>query len=309
MVVNAAILLRNTWVEPWPASRFVGAKIGLSRKLLGMEPTDMHALDRDIKAIGERFRPLEVLLRPMFLGLEHIPKSRPLLFVGNHTIYGVLDVPFLYLGLNRELDICLRPLGDHIHFKIPGWREFITRYGVVEGSREACAQLLRDDQCVLVFPGGAREVAKRRGEKYQLQWGKRLGFVRMALEAGCTIVPFAALGADDAYDILLDANDIMGSPLGKVLSRLGARKDALLPVSRGFGMTGLPRPERLYFEFCKPIDLSPYQGRQGDDELCLSIRGQVADSIEEAIASLKSTRQSDPKRGLKARLKDAIGLL
>ena len=63
MVVIAAILLRNTKVQPCSTSRFGGAKIGLSRKLLGMEPTDMDALDRDIKAIGERFRPLEVLLR------------------------------------------------------------------------------------------------------------------------------------------------------------------------------------------------------------------------------------------------------
>jgi hypothetical protein len=36
---------------------------------------------------------------------------------------------------------------------------------------------------VLVYPGGGREVAKRKGEKYQLLWKERVGFARLAIEA------------------------------------------------------------------------------------------------------------------------------
>jgi 1-acyl-sn-glycerol-3-phosphate acyltransferase len=274
-----------------------------------MEPMDLRTLQRDIEAISVWFQPLEVLLQPKFLGIDAVPTERPLLFVGNHTIYGVLDVPFLYLGLYRRFQLCLRPLGDRIHFRVPLWRNFLAKYGVVEGSRESCAQLFDEGQCVLVFPGGAREVAKRRGEKYQLTWGERLGFVRMAMAHGCTIVPFAALGADDAYDILLDADDLMASPFGAILSRLGVRKDAILPVARGLGGSMLPRPERLYFKFQEPISLSGYKGRESDDDLCRQVRDDVARRIESGIEDLQDYRSNDPKRRLSQRLKAAVGLM
>jgi 1-acyl-sn-glycerol-3-phosphate acyltransferase len=272
-----------------------------------MEPIDTETLQKDIESISAWFRPLEVLLRPKFVDIHHVPAERPLLFVGNHTIYGVLDVPFLYLELHRRLSVCLRPLGDRIHFRIPLWRDFLSKHGVVEGSRDACAQLFDEKQCVLVFPGGSREVAKRRGEKYQLKWGERLGFVRMAMAHGCTIVPFAALGADDAYDIVWDADDLMASPLGLVLSRLGVREDAILPLGRGLGGSVFPRPERLYFKFQKPVSLKGYKGHEGDDDLCRQVREDVAQRIESGIEDLQDYRASDPKRRLSERLKAAIG--
>ena len=59
---------------------------------------------------------------------------------------------------------------------------------------------------ILLFPGGAREVAKRKGEAYQLVWKKRLGFVRLAVEHSYRILPFASVGQEDAFSIILDAN-------------------------------------------------------------------------------------------------------
>ena len=45
---------------------------------------------------------------------------------------------------------------------------------------------------------------KRRGEEYQLFWrDDRPDFVRLAAKYSALIVPFAAVGADDAYNLLL----------------------------------------------------------------------------------------------------------
>ena len=63
---------------------------------------------------------------------------------------------------------------------------------------------MRDDQTILVFPGGSREVNKRRGQQYQLLWGQRMGFARLAFEHGYPIVPCAAVGADDMLDVIVD---------------------------------------------------------------------------------------------------------
>jgi hypothetical protein len=52
----------------------------------------------------------------------------------------------------------------------------------------------------LLFPGGAKEVNKKVGQEYQLFWKDTPDFVRLAARCGAIIVPFAAVGADDAYD-------------------------------------------------------------------------------------------------------------
>ncbi len=54
-----------------------------------------------------------------------------------------------------------------------------------------------------VCTGGAREVHKRKGEGYKLFWPETPDFVRLASKCDAIIVPFAAVGADDAYDVSL----------------------------------------------------------------------------------------------------------
>lgn len=46
-----------------------------------------------------------------------------------------------------------------------------------------------------------REVVKKRGQEYKLLWKESPDFVRLAAKCNALIVPFAAVGADDAYDV------------------------------------------------------------------------------------------------------------
>ena len=41
-------------------------------------------------------------------------------------------------------------------------------------------------------------MCKRKGEEYRLLWKEKADFVRMAARLGAVIVPFGALGGDDA---------------------------------------------------------------------------------------------------------------
>ena len=86
--------------------------------------------------------PWRAYTRPVFLGLERLHAKRPLLLVGNHTLLGVLDAPMLFEELFLRHNIFLRSLGDRAHFQIPGWRQMLHRYGVVEGTRANCAALM-----------------------------------------------------------------------------------------------------------------------------------------------------------------------
>ena len=265
-------------------------------------PTFARPEYQEIERVLRVLEPWRILTSPKIYGLDRIPDSRPLLFVGNHTLFGVLDVPMLFRELVTQRDIFLRSLGDHLHFKVPLWRDFLLRYGVVPGSRKNCAQLMESGECILVFPGGGREVAKRKGEKYKLIWKERIGFARMAVRYGCTIVPFSAIGVEDAYDILLDVGDLLASPLGPLVKKLGVRYDILWPIVKGAGPTPLPRPHRLYFRIGEPVETAGLGGDFDNTDLCKTIRDRVRSEIELGIEWLQRARQEDPKRNFLPRV-------
>jgi 1-acyl-sn-glycerol-3-phosphate acyltransferase len=242
------------------------------------------------------------LTAPKALGIERVPDRGPLLFVGNHTLFGVLDAPMLFYELYSKRGIFLRALGDHRHFGVPLWGDWLRRFGVVDGTRENCAHLMRAHESILVFPGGGREVAKRKGEKYKLMWKNRVGFARMAIRFGCPIVPFAAVGAEEAFDILIDANELLATPLGAILNRLGVDTDLIMPIVKGIGPTPVPRPERLYFCFGPPIDTQRYQGQHQDDEACFAVRREVERAVRRGIRVLRAEQHRDPERHLMPRL-------
>jgi hypothetical protein len=52
---------------------------------------------------------------------------------------------------------------------------------MVRGTRDNVRALMRDHQTILTFPGGSREVNKRRGQQYNLLWRERIGFARLAI--------------------------------------------------------------------------------------------------------------------------------
>ena len=237
--------------------------------------------------------PWQWLTSPRFYGLDNVPVDGPALYVGNHTIAGVLDAPLMWLHLYEQRGIVLRSLGDHFHFAVPLWRDALRRYGVVDGTRENCARLFEAGEHVLVFPGGGREVSKRKGEKYRLIWKNRLGFARMAIRHGVPIVPLAAVGAEEMLDIIVDANDILSTPIGRLVQRLPLRTDMIFPVVRGVGPLPLPRPERLFFRFGAPIDTSRF-GRDADEDACRVLRDEVRAAVEEGIRFLQGERDRDP---------------
>jgi 1-acyl-sn-glycerol-3-phosphate acyltransferase len=240
---------------------------------------------------------------PEYLHLDRVDADRPTLFVGNHSVFGVLDVMLFADGLYRERGICLRSLADRNHFKVPVWRDLVAQTGAVLGSRANCAALMRRGEHILVFPGGAREVFKHKGEAYRLIWKKRFGFVKLALEHGYTITPYATVGAEEAFDVLLDSGDYMKTPLGRVLKSTGIA-DAYLrggeefpPLVRGLGLTMIPRPERLYFSIGKPIDMARYRGQSDDPAVLKRVRDRVGRSLNQLIAELREYRAQETEEG------------
>ncbi|MDX1804202.1 MAG: lysophospholipid acyltransferase family protein [Alcanivorax sp.] len=237
------------------------------------------------------------------MGGENVDPAKPGLFVGNHALMGVLDSPLFVYELYRQTGVFPRALGDHFHFPVPVWGKLVSRFGAVPGTRENCRRLMESGQHVLVFPGGAREVAKRRKEVNQLVWKKRTGFAYMAIEQGFDILPFASLGCDESYDIVYDGDDFMASWLGKRLlgnARINKAMrggDLFMPLLKGVGPTLLPRAEPFHFAIGKPIPTAHLKGQQDDPAVLWQLREQVADAITGMLREMAAQRR-DQKRPL-----------
>jgi 1-acyl-sn-glycerol-3-phosphate acyltransferase len=235
---------------------------------------------------------------PQFFGLEQLDLTRPALWVGNHTLYGLADVPFLFEHLYVKHGVVLRALGDRGHLAIPGWGRLLERVGMVVGTRENCARLMRRGEHVLVFPGGIREVTRRRGEAYRLLWKERVGFARLAIEHGYDIIPFGAVGADDMFEYIADANDLLGSPVWQAVAKLLPLErwtrggDVVPPLVHGLGPTIVPRPQRFYFGVGARIPTTLDAGADADARVW-ALRNEVAQAIERQLAGLLELRARD----------------
>jgi len=260
-----------------------------------------------LKTVLQFTSPLRAYFGPRFFGLDHIDADRPSLYVGNHPLFA-LDYPIMAAELYKRKGFLLRPLGDHAHWSVPLWAPFLTRLGVIDGTRENCAKAMEAGLHIVVFPGGGRESFKHRGEAYQLIWKKRTGFARMAIQHGYPIIPFASKGADSLYHILLDGPDVTNLPiLSKILAVTGLKKwsrdgELIPPLVRGIGPTIIPRPERFYFSFGEPIDTARYAGKHEDKDALFALRDEVADALKTQLTILLHILDQDTEHSFWRRL-------
>jgi len=167
-------------------------------------------------------------------GDEHIPAHGPALVVAYH---GLVPLDGVYFVLHHYLKSgrVIRGLTDRYLYPVPGFNWFFRTMGTIPGRPEDAAQLLRDGHLVGVFPGGVREAIAGEGKKYQLLWGKRLGFARVALETQVPIVPAFTENADELYKLPLAGGNLLRKFYEKTR----------LPIIPPVGLGLLPFPVKL----------------------------------------------------------------
>lgn len=240
--------------------------------------------------------------QPQFFGMENVDKEKPAMYVTNHNVLGVLDGTLWAAQMYMEKGIFTRSLVDDMHYMMPGWRDLASKVGFVRGSRENCAAMMQNGEHIMVYPGGGRETFKRKGEKYQLTWKKRTGFARLAIEHGYDIITVAQVGQEDAYDILMDGDELMESKLGEWLREKGIAEkylkdgESIPPLARGIGPTFIPRPERQYYAFGNRISTKQYQGKT-DDESLWELRQHVELQLELDITRMRIKKLEDGDGG------------
>ncbi|MGZ3461657.1 MAG: lysophospholipid acyltransferase family protein [Archangium sp.] len=229
-----------------------------------------------LKAFGA----LRHYLRYEVRGLEVLLRPGPALLVGYHGRPLALDQCMLSVTLYEHLGQL--PAGIiHGAFGQPSLRWMVEGLGFVPGDGPELAEAVARGRHVLVQPGGTREGCRDFRHRYRVDWGERLGYLRLALRHQLPIIPVAADGVDDLY---LGLND--GHALGK---RLGL--PARLPLWLGLGATGpwpfsLPFPVKVTQRVGQPI--RRHLGgavEAGDRAALLGLHREVAGAVQALLDS------------------------
>lgn len=127
-------------------------------------PINFSVLDAGLETGFESFRAWRDIISPVLLGLENLPPpalpaagaaaGRPLLFVGNHTQFGMYDMPLLFMEMYTR-GYVLTGLADPDHWKTP-LGPFFETFGAVKAGPMPAFRALRDGKNVLLFPGALR---------------------------------------------------------------------------------------------------------------------------------------------------------
>ncbi len=249
----------------------------------------MLQVEHDEKWIKRLSALSKVYFTPTFIGAEQLDASQPAMYVGNHSMYGVLDSPMLIDYLYNEHQVAVVSIADHSHFYLPLWRSVVKKFGAVDGVPAYVREAMQQGYSILVFPGGGREVLKREGEQYHLIWKQRYGFLKLSQEFGYDIVPFAALGGDEVFDIGFDANKVVQHQYFQKLLQVPQLSRLL---RKGEVIPSLPKhliPKRLpfYFKFMPRQSLMHIENL----EQLQQFRDLIAAEIYTGLADLRVLRQ------------------
>lgn len=260
-------------------------------------PGRIRSLRRAAETVADAAAPLVDLYRPYVDGLDNLPRDGRFLLVGNHSQWGAEAFLIPYF-VRRELGTLVRPLTDRGFGKMPfPMGDLMAAFGATVGAPESARELMRHDQPILVFPGGAREIAKFKGEQNTLRWADRAGFARLSVEHDYPIVPAALIGGDDVYISLTGRDDLWGRVSRGLAEKLGGKPDMAMPLLRGVGPTLIPRPQRMYLRFAAPIDTTKPAGVD-EQEWVATVRDETKKTLERALEDLLAIRAEDPYREL-----------
>lgn len=182
---------------------------------------------------------------------EELP-DRPCLIVGSHGFGGVVDLNVLAtvaalddLDERRPLTILTHQLAWTL-----GVGRAVEAVGAVPASRDAARAALTAGHNVLVFPGGDLESGKPWTRRNRVEFHRRSGFARLAIDDGVPIVPTVTVGAGESLFVLTD-----GRALAQRLGLPAQLRYNVAPVSLSIpwglnvGLVGLlpyvPLPTKL----------------------------------------------------------------
>jgi 1-acyl-sn-glycerol-3-phosphate acyltransferase len=229
--------------------------------------------ERDPDFIRERL-PLLWLLSSLWFrgevrGLGNVPETGPVLLVGNHSGGNMTpDTTVFTLAFNTYFGVerAFFQLAHNLVLSMPALAQ-LRKFGTVAASPANARKALEAGAALLVYPGGDYEVHRPSWKRNQVDFGRRKGFIRLALEQNVPIVPVVAIGGQETALFLT-----RGERLAKALALDRMFRLKVLPISLALpwginlgDMLGhFPLPAKITIETLPAIDLREEFGPQPD---------------------------------------------
>ena len=219
--------------------------------------------------------------------LDRIPAEGPVLLVGNHSGGNVPPDTFVftlafcsYFGVERPF----YQLAHNLVVSAPplGW---LRKFGTVAANPENARLALESGAALLVYPGGDYEVFRPSWERHKVDFDGRMGYVKLAREAGVPIVPVSSVGGQESALFLN-----RGQWLAKLLRADKTLRLKSIPISLalpwGLNISDLaghiPLPTKISIEVQHPIEVD------GDDQ---AVHDKVMASLQAGVDRLAERRR------------------
>jgi 1-acyl-sn-glycerol-3-phosphate acyltransferase len=225
-------------------------------------------------------------------GIDQMPPA-PTLVVSNHSggttipdVWGFGVLWYRAFSADRPLHL----MAHDMILATAATRRFFGRRGVLRGSRGLAESVLTEwRRDLMVMPGGDLDTWRPYSQRYEVRFGGRLGYARLALRAGVPIVPVANAGAHETLMVLSD-----GRRLARALRLPQLARASIWPVhlSLPWGVAvgpwpHLPLPVRLRYRLGAPIQLADQPLRDPPDDLVRELDERVRRAIQDQLHALR----------------------
>ncbi|AUX43896.1 glycerol acyltransferase [Sorangium cellulosum] len=191
---------------------------------------------------------------------EELPEG-PFLGVSNHN--AMTGMPDMYCHMTafwRRYGPS-RPAYGLMHdlpFSVPKAGIWLNACGAIAASQENARRALARGAALLVFPGGDLDACKPTSAQYTIRFGRRRGFVRLAIREGVPIVPVVSVGAHQSLYIATD-----GRRLAEWLRLPQLARSNVAPLGLalpwglivGVPIPHVPPPVKIHTRMLRPLHL------------------------------------------------------
>jgi len=178
-------------------------------------------------------------------------------------------------------------------FHIPGLGPFLTKVGAIPANRRNAETAFDSDVPLLVCPGGDVDSLKPFRDRHRICFGRRRGFIRMAISKQVPIIPSVSVGAHETMFVLNDGRRtarLLGLP------KLFRIKSAPLVLSFPFGLTpagifSIPLPSKIRIRVLPRIELHEPPGAANDEATVERCFEHVRRTMQDGLDDLASRRR------------------
>ncbi|HEY5316729.1 MAG TPA: 1-acyl-sn-glycerol-3-phosphate acyltransferase [Solirubrobacteraceae bacterium] len=250
--------------------------------------------ERDPDFIRERLPLLwlvaSIWFRGEVRGLGNIPESGGVLLVGNHSGGNLTpDTIVFTLAFNAYFGVerAFYQLAHNLVLAMPALG-YLRKFGTVAASPQNARKALDSGAALLVYPGGDYEVHRPSWKGNRVDFDRRKGFIRLALEQDVPLVPVVSIGGQETALFLT-----RGDRLARLLALDRMFRLKVLPISIavpwglnvGDVLGHVPLPAKITVETLPAIDLRTEFGPDPDlDEVYDHVVRLMQDTLDALAA-------------------------